>query len=248
MQFSQAASSLSVGDVAQLTLRIVDVSLYYLDLVRQSFCWGVGARQFYSSGWLARYRLLNAEEKERLDRIQRLTRKTWKEALHWAEGNISRGMLLMGAGFFGTVDALHRMKWVHAGPSAEAFAHTAGIMFVSAHILSVYYCVKDLKAANKVLMDPGLDQEAKKEASHLYRSAMFGLLSSIGYLFASAVTLLGAPAGLALVFGALASVTGGIETLQEYWQKKQPPQECQVEHLNNCIDIPSSSLGDLLSQ
>jgi len=125
----------------------------------------------------------------------------------------AHGGLLVGSGFCTGVTYLHTKSIVNLGILLPIIQTVGSVLFLYAHLVALDENMTTLER----LRNTSICNNPQKE--HLLnlqkRSAIFGILSNLGYIAATALALFGATATGALVIGIIAACFGGLKMLHD---------------------------------
>ncbi len=127
--------------------------------------------------------------------------------------NIAHGSLYISAGVSGSLAAISNNGWIN-NSGLNALMPVGQSLFGLACLVALIHNVKIYRAAAKIPAFAPLHQ--REAANMLKKSAIFGIISSLNYLLAAAMMLMGAPAALALVFGCVAVFTGCLKIIYDF--------------------------------
>lgn len=129
--------------------------------------------------------------------------------------NVAHGVLYFVSGVAGSLAAMHRQEWINIGGSLVFPLEVAGnCLFALASLVALIQNVKIYRAAAKVPENaPAHEREA---ARMLKKSAVLGIISSLNYIIAAALIMIGPAATVALVFGCIAVFTGCMKILYDF--------------------------------
>jgi len=124
------------------------------------------------------------------------------------------GMLLLGAGFCNGLEALNDFSIVNLGKIYTPINIAGGFLFLFANLLSLEENITlylKCQTTERDLSD--IDRASFQTEQH---SAIFGILSSLGYITATAFALFGASTTIALLVGVLSAFFGGLKILIDF--------------------------------
>lgn len=138
--------------------------------------------------------------------------RKWHE-ISTGQFHIIHGALFLGSGIAGTVAALHQLGKIHLSGSAFAiFNHLEMGLFLSGCFGALYYNIREYQRVT----DPASKLSAVQMQQQTL-STIVGIISSIDYILWGALTIIGAPAAIALVFGLIGLSTGCFKILYDYY-------------------------------
>lgn len=125
--------------------------------------------------------------------------------------NIAHGLLYIGSGLMGSVAGLHRLGVFVIGKTVFPLEAAGNSLFGLGSLLALIQNIQIYKLALKVTSNSPLHE--REAADMLRKSAVIGIISSLNYIAAAAVLVIGGPATMALIFGVLALFTGCVKIL-----------------------------------
>ncbi len=128
--------------------------------------------------------------------------------------NHVHGILYIGAGFVGTVAAMHKLSWVNIGNLALPLEIAGNSLFGLACLAALIHNVKIYRAAAKVPKDAPFYERCG--AQMLKKSSILGIISSLNYIIAASLMVIGPLASLALLFGCIAVFTGCLKIVYDF--------------------------------
>lgn len=128
--------------------------------------------------------------------------------------NNAHGLLYIGSGLTGSAAALHKLGWINLGGFGLPLEIAGNCLFSLACLTALIHNVKIYRAAAKVTPHAPL---YKRQAAHMLKvSSVLGIISSLNYIVAASLLVMGPLASLALVFGCIAVLTGCMKILYDF--------------------------------
>lgn len=129
----------------------------------------------------------------------------------FADYQHSHGSLQVGAGLCNGMEALHEFKCINLGRLLSAVQKVGGALFLFANLVALEENIslyEDLRRTG--------GREKPKELPWRLRAAITGILSNLGYIAATALTLFGSATTMALVIGILSACFGCLKILCDF--------------------------------
>lgn len=128
--------------------------------------------------------------------------------------NVAHGSLNIVSGLLGSLAAAHRQGWMNVGNFCLPLEAAACSLFGFASLIALIRNINIYRAAIKIPEYAPL--HVKEAASMLKKSAILGIISSLNYIVAAALLIIGSTATLALIFGCIAVSTGCLKILYDF--------------------------------
>lgn len=130
--------------------------------------------------------------------------------------NVAHGSLYLASGVVGSLAAADRLGWVRMGSFTVPFEIVGNSLFGFASLVALIHNIKIYREASKISdKNPYAEQEAAKQ---LKKSAVMGIISTLNYIIASALLIIGTQASLALIFGCIAVFTGCLKIIYDFFR------------------------------
>lgn len=130
--------------------------------------------------------------------------------------NVAHGSLYLASGVVDSLAAADRLGWVHMGSFTVPFEIVGNCLFGFASLVALIHNIKIYREASKISdKNPYAEQEAAKR---LKKSAVMGIISTLNYIIASALLIIGRQASLALIFGCIAVFTGCLKIIYDFFR------------------------------
>jgi hypothetical protein len=98
---------------------------------------------------------------------------------------------------------------------ALPFEALSGSLFFIAQIVALRFNVKVYQEASQ--LSSSIHEHERKAAQMLKKSAVLGIISTLNYMTLPAITLLGGPAAMILIFGCIALFTGCLKVIYDFF-------------------------------
>lgn len=220
-----AYSTIKVGmDLASrvlpnpLVVKITNFIIVYFDLLRQVSFLTTGLDELYRTGIRKASQAIAERESSAVSIFskeffyQKIVLKI-KEA----DEHILRGGCIVSSGVFGAIAALHDLNSIKLKASMPAlFLGLSNGLFLGASLFTLHLSVKQYWEA-KAILEQNLSPQKNSQAQRTCYSAVMGVISSLGYIASVACYFMAAPAVMALVFGIIGGLSGGIKVLYDWF-------------------------------
>lgn len=121
------------------------------------------------------------------------------------------GIFSTATGLCSVLEAFNHFGIINLGTVANLICTTGSLCFIYANVVALE---ENIRIFQEVKRSEGNDQP-DSQANLRKQSAIFGILSNIGYILATALVLFSAPTALALVIGVVSSFSGGLKILSD---------------------------------
>lgn len=128
--------------------------------------------------------------------------------------NSIHGSLYATAGFVGVGVAMHRQGLIQLGGLLPAFELAGNCLFGLASLVTLIHSIRIYLKASKV--PSYAPPHVQESASMLKKSAILGMISSLNYIIATALLIIGNAATFALIFGCIAVATGCMKIFYDF--------------------------------
>jgi hypothetical protein len=125
------------------------------------------------------------------------------------------GSLFVATGIFNAFEALHAFACINLGNKLRTVVAAGNLTFLFANVLDLQENVCLYEQA--VTFSKCGTVEKTVEADIQKKSAILGILSNLGYIASTAITLLGVSAGMALLLACFGSCWGGLKILYDFY-------------------------------
>ena len=133
--------------------------------------------------------------------------------------NVAHGSLYLASGVAGSLAAADRLGWIRMGSLTIPLEIVGNGLFGLASLVALIQNIKIYREACKVSeKNPYHEQEA---AQRLKKSAVMGIISTLNYIVAAALLIIGTHASLALIFGCIAVFTGCLKIIYDFFRFRQ---------------------------
>jgi len=130
--------------------------------------------------------------------------------------NVAHGSLYCASGVVGSLAAADRLGWVRMGSFTVPLEIAGNCLFGFASLVALIQNIKIYREASKISeKNPYHEQEA---AQRLKKSAIMGIISTLNYIVAAALLIIGTHASLALILGCIAVFTGCIKIIYDFFR------------------------------
>ncbi len=193
-----------------LAQKVHDFVTHYSPMMTGTFR-GVSGFQNLNTGLIERY----IRVYEQVYTPRKLARK-----IQNAQAHMYRGALLYGSSFFTIAAGIYRAQHTELHAGYFIAKNLGSLFFIFANSVSLQQNVQQYNEAQE-LIHHSLSATDKKRGEILYRSAMLGILNSMGNIFGASLTLMDFYTTFIFVIGFLSSLTGATKAIHDYRSKEQ---------------------------
>lgn len=212
LSFYPSAMSEGVHDLKTFFKKIVDLAFKYFNILQWSFLSLYGVKEILFD----RVKELSQPSNKISQRdvfINRIYSQN-DHVLGPIRYNQAHGSLYLMSGVAGSFSASHRLGWIKLGNFDVPLEIVGNCLFCFASFIALIQNIKLYQAASKVSQyAPAYEKEG---AEMIKKSAIIGIISSLSYILAAGLLIMGVQATLALLLGCLAVFTGCIKILYDF--------------------------------
>ncbi|MEI8365770.1 MAG: hypothetical protein WCF65_05060 [Parachlamydiaceae bacterium] len=122
---------------------------------------------------------------------------------------IIHGTFIGATGVCGVLEGLNSFGWINYGKIATTVCSAGSIFFLYANIAALEESVRIYEELQKHEIEGGLVEQEKNAFRKC--AAIWGILSNLGYIVATACVLFGASTAMAFVFGVIGTLSGAFK-------------------------------------
>jgi hypothetical protein len=131
------------------------------------------------------------------------------------EHAIAHGVLFLGAGMCTALEAFHLFALTNLESFASLVGYGGAGCFLFANLVALEQNMNIYAKADQLSSEAS--EEERQEAWQLKKSAILGIISNLGYILATAVSLLGDLTAIVLLFGSVGACSGCFKILYDFF-------------------------------
>lgn len=201
-----------------LLQKVLDLSIKYFSAAAGGFLTLFGVKEMVFDGAYQRWHMIRRVKPTTNEKVSNATKWFTEQANELRKQTIDHrsmhGVAYTASGVTTGLAGMHSAKWIDVGRAFPILDKLGNIFFIISNMFVLHQSIHTFTKASA--MAEFQETPAQKNmVSELKRMAFAGIISSLSYIWGTALFLLGAPVALALVLGGIGVTFGAFKIIYE---------------------------------
>ena len=164
--------------------------------------------------------LLQSQTNSQTQRITAVSQKTLSNSNEFLD---LHGTLMMATGISSILEALNGFGVINYGELSNFICGAGSAFFLYANIFALEENIRAYQGLKAIELENAVLDQNKHNWQKF--SAVWGIMSNIGYITATSALLFSAPTAIALTIGVVAAFSGGLKIVSDFmvWHQQNEP-------------------------